>query len=137
MEELAIATSQREEWIDVTPQIEPLVRKSGLRQGACLLWVPHTTAGITIQENADPDVVRDCLMALDRMVPASLPFRHSEGNSTAHVKSVLTGVSVAIPILDGRLALGTWQCVYFCEYDGPRRRRLLVSLTPEAGEKKQ
>jgi len=128
MIELTAPTTQREQWLDVTDLIQEAVAKSGLREGACVVGVPHTTAGVTIQENADPDVVSDCLMALDRMVPASLPFRHGEGNSTAHVKSVLTGTSVTLPVREGRLVLGTWQAVYLCEYDGPRRRRLLLNL---------
>ena len=99
-----------------------------MNEGICLISCPHTTAGLTIQENADPDVVTDALMALDLMVPANLPFRHAEGNSTAHVKSVLTGASVNIPISRQQLVLGTWQSVYFCEYDGPRNRRVNVTI---------
>jgi len=128
MAELSVSTASREQWIDITSMIQDAVGKSGIGGGACVVYVPHTTAGVTIQENADPDVVKDCQMALARMVPDDLPFRHSEGNSTAHVKSVLTGSSVTVPVRDGRLALGTWQAIYFCEYDGPRRRRVIVDL---------
>jgi len=128
MAELTVATHQREEWVNVTGAVQDAVAASGVREGLCVVTVPHTTAGLALQENADLDVVSDCLMALDRMVPAGLPFHHSEGNSTAHVKSVLTGVSATLPVQDGRLVLGTWQAIYFCEYDGPRRRRLRIDL---------
>lgn len=128
MAELNVETHAREQWVDVSAEIARVVAENGMTDGVCVVSVPHTTAAVTIQENADPDVVRDCLMALDRMVPADQPFRHGEGNSTAHVKTVLTGSSVTVPVRNGRLAFGTWQCVYFCEYDGPRRRRLIVDL---------
>jgi secondary thiamine-phosphate synthase enzyme len=104
-----------------------------MRNGALVAYVPHTTAGITINENADPSVRRDILMALDRLVPSSLPFTHAEGNGDAHAKAALVGSSVTIPVQDGRLQLGTWQGIYFAEFDGPRRRRLLVQLLPAAG----
>jgi secondary thiamine-phosphate synthase enzyme len=129
MTELSVSTAEREQWIDITAMIQDAVAKSGVGSGLCVVYVPHTTAGVTIQENADPDVVRDCLMALKRMVPDDLPFRHSEGNSTAHVKTVITGSSATIPVRDGRLSLGTWQAIYFCEYDGPRHRRVSVDVT--------
>ena len=130
MFEEKVATRHREQLIDVTEAAQSAVNRSGVQNGACLVCVPHTTAGITIQENADPDVTRDLLMALDQMVPANLPYRHSEGNSTAHIKTVLTGSSVTVPIRDGRLVLGTWQCLYFCEFDGPRARRMLLQVLP-------
>jgi len=97
--------------------------------GACLVFCLHTTAGLTINENADPDVVRDVLAELDRMVPGdNARFRHMEGNSAAHVKASLMGASVTVPVANGRLVLGTWQSIYFCEFDGPRSRRVDVSL---------
>lgn len=130
MYEEKVTTRQREQLIDVTAAVQAAVQRSGVQNGACQVYSPHTTAGVTIQENADPDVVRDLLMALDQMVPASLPFRHSEGNSTAHIKTVLTGSSVTAPVRDGRLVLGTWQGLYFCEFDGPRTRRMLIQILP-------
>jgi secondary thiamine-phosphate synthase enzyme len=97
--------------------------------GMCFVFCQHTTAGLTINENADPDVVQDMLMELDRLVPWRNPgYQHSEGNSAAHVKATLVGASVAVPVTDGRLDLGVWQGIYFCEFDGPRRRRVLVRL---------
>ncbi len=132
MFEEKVATGQREQFIDVTRQVQKAVQQSGVQQGACLVVIPHTTAGVTIQENADPDVTRDLLMALEHIVPAKLPYRHSEGNSTAHIKTALTGSSVTVPIQDGQLALGTWQCIYFCEFDGPRARRMLIQILPVA-----
>lgn len=128
MAQLKVSTNQREEWVDVTRRVQEAVADAGVADGLCVAFVSHTTAGVTIQENADPDVVSDCLMALDRMVPASLPFRHAEGNSTAHVKTSLVGSSVTVPVREGRLALGTWQAIYFCEFDGPRDRRLSVDV---------
>ena len=123
---LSLETSDRVTLIDVTPLVEQALAASGLREGAALVFCPHTTAGLTINENADPTVRRDIAMALDRLVPVDLPFAHLEGNSDAHVKALLVGSSVTVPVEDGRLALGTWQGIYFAEFDGPRRRRLLV-----------
>jgi secondary thiamine-phosphate synthase enzyme len=102
--------------------------KSGIREGLCLLFVPHTTAAITINENADPDVVRDLLVTLERLVPRHGDYRHGEGNSDAHLKASLMGFSCQIPVSGGRLALGTWQGIYFCEFDGPRRRQLCIGF---------
>ena len=123
---LAVATTQREELRDVTGEVAQAVRDSGLRDGAVLVYVPHTTAGVTNNENADPSVRRDVVMALRRLIPPDLPFTHLEGNSDAHVKASLMGSSCLVPVRDGRLELGTWQGIYFAEFDGPRRRRLLV-----------
>jgi secondary thiamine-phosphate synthase enzyme len=123
---LSLETSDRVTLIDVTSLVEQALAASGLREGAALVFCPHTTAGLTINENADPTVRRDIAMALDRLVPVDLPFAHLEGNSDAHVKALLVGSSVTVPVEDGRLALGTWQGIYFAEFDGPRRRRLLV-----------
>jgi secondary thiamine-phosphate synthase enzyme len=123
---LSLQTSQREELRDVTAEVAQAVRDVGLRDGAVLVYVPHTTAGVTINENADPSVRRDVVMALRRLVPPDLPFTHLEGNSDAHVKASLMGSSCVVPVREGRLELGTWQGIYFAEFDGPRRRRLLV-----------
>jgi secondary thiamine-phosphate synthase enzyme len=133
MQTISVTTDKRTVLVDVTGPLNQTLATSGVRDGALVAYVPHTTAGITINENADPSVRRDILMVLERLVPASLPFSHAEGNGDAHAKAVLTGSSVTIPVEGGRLQLGTWQGVYFAEFDGPRRRRLLVQLLPEAG----
>jgi len=99
-----------------------------MRDGACVVFVPHTTAGVTINENADPSVRADLEMALDRIVPGDLPYTHAEGNSDAHTKAALMGSSATVPVVDGALQLGTWQGIYFAEFDGPRRRRVLVTF---------
>lgn len=127
MESFEVHTDRRVTFVDITPRLIAVARSLGVTNGALLAYVPHTTAGITINENADPTVRSDMEMALDRMVPDTLAFAHSEGNSDAHVKASLMGSSVTIPLVDGRLQLGTWQGVYFAEFDGPRRRRVLVS----------
>ena len=125
--ELSLQTRRRTELVSITGQVAELVRRKGWQDGVLTLFVPHTTAGITINENADPDVVTDMLAALGKMVP-DLHYRHSEGNSPAHVKSSLVGCSITVPIADGRLCLGTWQGIYFCEFDGPRGRKVWVQL---------
>lgn len=129
MNHLAIQSQSKEEIIDITDQLTKIVTEAGISEGHCIVYVPHTTAGVTINENADPSVKSDILLALSRVVPDSLPFRHSEGNSTAHVKSSLIGSSIIIPVQEGRLALGTWQGVCFCEFDGPRHRKILIQVT--------
>jgi len=126
--QITVTTKSTAEFIDVTHQIEAVVRESGVTEGICIVFVTHTTAGVTINEDADPDVRRDILMALDRMVPHSGSYAHAEGNSPAHVKASLMGSSVTIPISEGRLVLGTWQGVYFAEFDGPRTRAMTVSI---------
>lgn len=128
MTDFQVSTRRAEEWINITASVQKVVSDSSIKEGACLVSIPHTTAGCTIQENADPDVVRDCLMALERIVPADWPYRHGEGNSTAHIKTSLVGSSVTVPIRGGRLVLGTWQSIYLCEFDGPRTRRAQVDL---------
>jgi len=127
METLTVRTSQRNEMLDVTGQVQDAVGSAGLKNGYVICFVPHTTAGITIQENADPDVVHDMLGKLAQLVPQHEPsFRHCEGNSDAHIKCSLMGMSQMVLIEGGRLVLGTWQGIYFCEFDGPRQRQLLV-----------
>ncbi len=123
---LSLETGERMTLVDVTALVEQALAASGLHEGAVLVFCPHTTAGLTVNEDADPSVRRDIVMALERLVPVDLPFAHLEGNSDAHVKAALMGCSVTVPVEDGRLALGTWQGIYFAEFDGPRRRRLLV-----------
>ena len=127
MEILRITTKARCQWIDITRLVEEKVREGGMKSGAVLLYVPHTTAGITVNENADPDVTRDVLFALQRAVPDQ-GFWHGEGNSDAHTKAVMTGASLNVIVEDGRLMLGTWQGIYFCEYDGPRNRQIYFKL---------
>lgn len=112
--------------IDITGIVGAELEKSRVKNGFCMVYMPHTTAGLTINENADPDVARDILAGLARIVPATGDYLHAEGNSDAHIKASLTGFSVMVPIVDGRLALGTWQAIYFCEFDGPRNRRVMV-----------
>jgi secondary thiamine-phosphate synthase enzyme len=113
-------------FVSITADVAALVKAERIKDGICQVFVPHTTAGITINENADPDVAADMLMALDKMVP-SLPYRHGEGNSPAHIKASLMGAAVTIPVAAGALVLGTWQGIYLCEFDGPRRRTVCVS----------
>lgn len=130
METLSVKTRQRNEMIDVTRQVEEVVARNGVGDGMAMVFVPHTTAGVTINENADPDVVHDMLLTLEEMVPRDRRgYRHGEGNSDAHVKSSMVGCSLSVMVEKGRLCLGTWQGIYFCEFDGPRNRRLLVQVT--------
>jgi len=130
--ELRLSTRSRNEMVDVTGQVEAAVRDSGVRNGTAVVFCPHTTGAITINENADPDVVHDVLLALGELVPRSNPgFQHSEGNSDAHTKSTLVGCSEQVLVQDGGLVLGTWQAIYFCEFDGPRSRRVIVQVLGE------
>jgi len=130
--EFHVSTRSRTEMIDITDRVEAAVREAGVQNGSVIVFCPHTTAAITINENADPDVVHDVLLALDEMVPrSSRGFQHSEGNSDAHCKSSLVGCSEQVLVQDGRLTLGTWQAVYFCEFDGPRSRRVIVQVQGE------
>ncbi|CAJ37079.1 secondary thiamine-phosphate synthase enzyme YjbQ [Methanocella arvoryzae] len=129
--ELSVPTSTRAQFIDVTRQVSAEVAKSGVKNGMCYVYVPHTTAGVTINENADPDVVTDLLATLEKLVPVHGNYRHAEGNSDAHLKASMMGFSQMIPVVEGRLALGTWQGIYFCEFDGPRSRKMLVGITGE------
>ena len=128
---ISVKTRERTELVDVTSEISRLVQKSGIDQGLCMVYVPHTTAGVTINESADPSVKTDMLMVLNQIVPWDADYRHLEGNSPAHVKSTLVGASQLIAIEKGRLVLGTWQGIFFCEFDGPRNRKLHVRLMAE------
>jgi secondary thiamine-phosphate synthase enzyme len=125
---LEVRSSQRVAFIDITADVRHVVRAADIGEGVAVVYVPHTTAGVTINENADPTVRADLAMALEHIVPDGLPFRHAEGNSDAHTKASLMGSSVTIPVQGSDLLLGTWQGVYFAEFDGPRRRRVLVTL---------
>ena len=128
MESLSVKTGSRTELIDITSRVAEVVRKRGAEDGLCCVYVPHTTAGVTINESADPSVRRDILMELNKLVPFDDNYAHAEGNSAAHIKASLVGPSVTIPVQGGRLALGTWQGIYFCEFDGPRSRRVFVTI---------
>ena len=124
-----VKTHQRDELVDITERVALEVAASKVQDGLVVVYVPHTTAGVTINENADPDVVHDVLGALDLAVPWRQDFyQHNEGNSAAHVKSAMVGCSATIPIRAGRMTLGTWQAVYFCEFDGPRTRQAIVTV---------
>ncbi len=114
--------------LDVTGRVAEELARSRVRSGVCYLYVPHTTAGVTINENADPDVVTDIIHGLEKLVPVRGGYLHAEGNSDAHIKASLIGFSSIIPVIDGKLALGTWQGIYFCEFDGPRRRKMLTGF---------
>lgn len=126
--EFTVPTSAREQMVDVTRLIIEAIEKSGVSNGVAFCHVPHTTAGITINENADPDVTRDLLYKLGKEIPQNDGYHHAEGNSDAHLKSSLMGCTQQILVEDGRPLLGQWQAVFFCEFDGPRRRRLIVTV---------
>lgn len=125
--ELSIRTNKRCEFVDITHGVQRFVDESGAKDGIAHIFVPHTTAGVTINENADPDVVRDLLYALGRIVPDG-GYAHGEGNSDAHTKALLTGAFASVIIENSRLKLGTWQSIYFCEYDGPRQRKVYIKI---------
>ena len=127
-ESLAVRTSARTDLVDITRLVAAVVRKSGMDGGMCFVYVPHTTAGVTINENADPDVQRDFKKALDDLVPWEAGYAHSEGNSAAHVKASMVGFTAAVPVERGQMLLGTWQAIYFCEFDGPRERKVIVKV---------
>ncbi len=126
---LNVRTSERNQLVDITDQVGKAVRESGISNGTCLVYIPHTTAGVTINENADPTVKRDILMMLGKLVPVSREFRHAEGNSDAHIKATLVGSAVRVIIESGDLVLGTWQGIFFCEFDGPRSRRVHIQIS--------
>lgn len=128
MKEISVTTGSRIEMLDITSQVRSAISKSGTQEGVCTVYCPHTTAAITINENADPDVTADILMKLNKMIPLHENYRHLEGNSDAHIKSSLIGNSAQIIVSEGRLQLGTWQGIYFCEFDGPRLRHVWVSI---------
>lgn len=126
MRELIVETNKKEEIVDITTYVADIVEKLGVDSGICTLFVPHTTCGVTINENADPFVKHDILLGLGSIVKRDFRFKHAEGNSIAHIKSMLVGTSVIVPVKDGRIALGTWQGIYFCEFDGSRKRTVWV-----------
>ena len=128
---LSVKTSARTELIDITSKVAERVKESGVTDGRCMLYVPHTTAAVTINESADPSVKDDILMVLNQMVPWDANYQHMEGNSPAHVKSTIVGASEMVAIENGSLVLGTWQGIFFCEFDGPRTRKVHVRITAE------
>ena len=133
MKQISIKTTHRAEFQNITRHVQSFVAESAMKDGVVLIYVPHTTAGVTINENADPDVVHDILMGLDKLVPWNDPdYRHGEGNSAAHIKASMMGSSATVLVRDGQLVLGTWQGIFFCEFDGPRSRQLLLELSPRA-----
>lgn len=131
---LDINTRRRSEMIEITASVREAVERAGIKSGLCLVFVPHTTAGVTINENADPDVPADLLAVLSRLVPEGAGYAHAEGNADAHVKASLMGSSVAVPVENGDLALGTWQGIFFCEFDGPRRRKAWVETVKNSDQ---
>lgn len=126
--ELRINTTKSQEFIDITNLINECIRKEKIQNGIAVIFVPHTTAGITINENTDPDVVEDILSSLNKVFPVNGNYRHYEGNSHAHIKASLMGSSLTVIIENGRIKLGTWQGIYFCEFDGPRNRKVYVKI---------
>ena len=131
METISVGSKSRNEWIDITGQIQKAVDKAGIQNGFCLIFVPHTTAAITINEGADPSVTTDILNHLSRQIPHNAGYKHLEGNADAHIKSVLVGASESVIIQKGRLVLGTWQSIFFCEFDGPRNRKVLLHFSQQ------
>jgi secondary thiamine-phosphate synthase enzyme len=130
MESIEVTTKSRTEAVDITEEVQAAVSRSQVSQGIVLVSSLHTTAGMTVNEHADPDVMDDLMGALDRLAPRRGSYAHSEGNSDAHIKATLVGLSVSLPVESGRASLGTWQGIFFCEFDGPRRRRVLVQVVP-------
>jgi secondary thiamine-phosphate synthase enzyme len=129
--EHTLSTKRQSGFYDITDEVQQVIKASGINTGICLVHCPHTTAAITVNENADPDVQTDLLLALEKTFPDRKEFRHAEGNSAAHLKSSAFGCSAALPVQGGRLVLGRWQGIYFCEFDGPRQRDFSVTVTGE------
>jgi secondary thiamine-phosphate synthase enzyme len=128
MDTIEVSTQSRQEFRDITPQVQEIIRRSGVREGLCYLFCPHTTAGLTLNENWDPTVRHDLGLMLDTLVPDRPDFRHAEGNAPAHIKTSLVGSQLTLFVSEGRLVLGSWQGVFLAEFDGPRRRRVLVKV---------
>jgi secondary thiamine-phosphate synthase enzyme len=135
MHSFSVRTPRRSAFVEITEQVQSYVAGAGVAAGVAVVFVPHTTAGVTINENADPDVVHDLLLTLDRHFPKDAPgYRHAEGNSDSHIKASLMGSSCQVIVAGGRLVLGTWQGIYLCEFDGPRTRQVHVQLLPAVGK---
>jgi secondary thiamine-phosphate synthase enzyme len=126
--QLRVKTNARTELVDITQGVQRLVAESGIRSGVCYVYVPHTTAAITVNENSDPNVGRDLLKELNKVIPFDDNYGHHEGNSAAHIKSSMVGICQPVLVEEGRLALGIWQALFFCEFDGPRDRRVMVKV---------
>ncbi len=131
LKKINVRTKSQTEFVDITREIRQIVKESGISDGLVTVFVPHTTAAVTINENADPDVVADIIMEINKVIPFQDSYKHFEGNSAAHIKSSLFGVSESIIIADGELLLGTWQGIYFCEFDGPRHRKVYVKINAD------
>ena len=131
MQAIRVKTVRRTQMLDITNEVQRVVTALGIPSGTCFLYVPHTTAAILINEHADPDVASDAEGALDRLVPAAALYRHAEGNSDSHLKTMLVGMNTFVFVEDGKLALGRWQGIFFAEFDGPRERKLYVKLLPD------
>ena len=131
MTRLQIKTSRRTQLVDITSAVEHVVRDSGVKHGLCYVYVPHTTAGVIVNEHADPDVASDIEGTFDRLIPHQGPYRHAEGNADSHMKAILTGSSQTVFVENGQLALGTWQGIFLCEFDGPRTRSVFVKLVSD------
>lgn len=129
--QLRVKTNSRTELIDITQGVQRLIAETGIRSGLCCIYVPHTTSAITVNENSDPNVGRDILKELNKIIPFDDNYGHTEGNSAAHIKSSIIGVSKTLIIEEGRLVLGTWQALFFCEFDGPRERRVFIKVTKD------
>jgi secondary thiamine-phosphate synthase enzyme len=128
MKEITVNTSRRTEFVVLDHEVQEAVSDSGIKEGCAILFCPHTTAALTINENADPSVVHDILTSVEKLVPERAGYSHSEGNSDAHIKSSLIGTNLIIPIANGKISLGTWQGIFFCEFDGPRRRKVYIQI---------
>ncbi len=128
MEEISVKTNTHSEMIDITAKVSAVLEKTGVKNGICTVFTPHTTAGISINENADPDVPRDMMKEMDKVIPLKDGYAHAEGNSAAHIKSSLFGCSETVIVKNGSLMLGSWQSVFFCEFDGPRSRKVWVEV---------
>ncbi len=128
LKEITIPTSTHTQILDITSQVQKVVRESGIAEGLCCIFVPHTTAGITINENADPSVKQDIIMELNKVIPFNDNYSHLEGNAAAHIKASIVGSSINVPVKNNNLLLGTWQGICFCEFDGPRQRKFYVKI---------
>ncbi|MCD6220787.1 YjbQ family protein [bacterium] len=128
MEKINVSTGKRTEFVEITSKVEEVVRKSGIENGICFIYVPHTTCGLTINENADPSVKKDIINKLEELVPENDRYSHLEGNADAHIKSSIVGHSLTVFIENGNLQLGTWQGIFLCEFDGPRRRQVWLKI---------
>jgi secondary thiamine-phosphate synthase enzyme len=133
MQTLRVKTGRRTQFVDVTAAVERVVKESGVASGVCYVYVPHTTAGVTINEHADPDVASDLEGVFDRLVPHAGPYRHSEGNTDSHAQAVMVGASQVVFVEEGKLLLGRWQGIFLCEFDGPRERKMFVRVTASNG----